>query len=225
MDSATSTRYHRDVRGFIPSAGDVPGYLTMPDAHAAIWERAKAHLAVRNNDSHTLYAYGLARALVERVEGANPDVVLPAILLHDTGWSTVPDDQILDAIAPGSGRPDLVRQHEVEGARIATEILTALGHDEAVIAEVVAIIDGHDSRRDAISTNDACVKDADKLWRVTPHGLAIVQQWFGLDHDEALRICSARVQPYLLTEPGRAMGLALAAVASIDQLPQREGLV
>ncbi|MGY6497776.1 MAG: HD domain-containing protein, partial [Microcella sp.] len=218
-------RYHRDVRGFIPAAAEVPGYLTMPDAHAAIWERAKAHLAVRNNDSHTLYAYGIARALVERVDGANPDVVLPAILLHDTGWSTVPETEILDAIAPGSGRPDLVRQHEVEGARIATEILTALGHDEAVVEEVVAIIDGHDSRREAISTNDACVKDADKLWRVTPHGLGIVQQWFGLDHDEALRICSARVQPFLLTEPGRAMGLALAAVASIDQLPQRAGLV
>lgn len=225
MDSATSTRYHRDVREFIPGATDVPGYLTVPEEHAAIWERAKTHLAVRNNDSHTLYAYGLACALVERVEGANPDVVLPAILLHDTGWSTVPDDQILDAIAPGGGRPELVRQHELEGARIATEILIELAHPQAVIDEVVAIIDGHDSRREAISTNDACVKDADKLWRVTPHGLAIVQQWFGLDHDEALRICSARVQPFLLTDAGRAMGLALAAVASIDQLPQRAGLV
>lgn len=225
MNSATSTRYHRDVRGFIPDATEVPGYLTLPEAHAAIWDRAKTHLAVRNNDSHTLYAYGIARALVERVEGANPDVVLPAILLHDTGWSTVPDDQILDAIAPGGDRPELVRQHELEGARIATEILTALDHTAAVIDEVVAIIDGHDSRREAISINDACVKDADKLWRVTPHGLAIVQQWFGLDHDEALRICSARVQPFLLTDAGRAMGLALAAVASIDQLPQRAGLV
>lgn len=225
MDSPTSTRYHRDVRAFIPAAAEVPGYLTMPAAHAAIWELAKAHLAVRNNDSHTLYAYGLARALVERVEGADPDVVLPAILLHDTGWSTVPDDQILDAIAPGGGRPDLVRHHELEGARIATQILTTLGHPQPVIDEVVAIIDGHDSRREAISLNDACVKDADKLWRVTPHALTIVQQWFGLDHDEALRICSARVQPYLLTDAGRAMGLALAAVASIDQVPQRAGLV
>ena len=34
-----------------------------------------------------------------------------------------------------------------------------------VVEEVVAIIDGHDSRRHALSRNDELVKDADKLWR------------------------------------------------------------
>lgn len=225
MSSPTSTRYHRDVRAHIPPAESVPGYLRLTERDAAIWERARVHLRVRNNDSHTLYAYGIARALVARVPGADESVVLPAILLHDTGWSTVADALILEAIAPGGGRPDLVRQHEREGALIAREILGDLGHDAATIDRVAAIIDGHDSRLEALSIDDACVKDADKLWRVTPHGIGIVCAWFGLTPDESLRITSARVQNSLFTEEARAMGLALAAIASIDLLPERQGLV
>lgn len=197
----------------------------MTERDAAIWERACEHLRVRNNDTHTLYAYGIARALVALVPEADASVVLPAILLHDTGWSTVPDHEILEAIAPGGGRPDLVRQHEVEGARIATEVLTELGHPSYIIDRVVAIIDGHDSRHEALSVDDACVKDADKLWRVTPHGITIVCGWFGLTRDESLRITSARVQSSLFTAEARAMGRALAGIASIDLLPQRQGLI
>jgi HD superfamily phosphodiesterase len=225
MSSSTSTRYGRDVRAHIPPADQVAGYLSLNERDRAIWNRARAHLQVRNNDTHTLYAYGIARALVDLGPGADEAVVLPAILLHDTGWSTVPDHEILEAIAPGGGRPDLVRQHEIEGARIATEVLTDLGHPTEVIDRIVAIIDGHDSRHEALSIDDACVKDADKLWRVTPHGIEIVCGWFGLSRDESLRITSARVQDSLFTDEARAMGLALASITSIDLLPERQGLV
>src|SRR3546814_5085217 len=68
--------------------------------------------------------------------------------------------------------------HEIAGARIAREILTDLDHPGEEIDEIAAIIDGHDSRAEAISIDDACVKDADKLWRITPHGLATVRKWF-----------------------------------------------
>jgi len=224
MSSPTSTRYGRDVRAHIPPASEVPGYLTLTERDRAIWEHARMHLRVRNNDSHTLYAYGIARALVALVPAAEEAVVLPAILLHDTGWSTVPDHEILEAIAPGGGRPDLVRQHEIEGARIATEVLNNLGHPPHIIDRIVTIIDGHDSRHEALSVDDACVKDADKLWRVTPHGIDIVCGWFGLTREESLRITSARVQSSLFTDEARAMALALAAIASIDLMPERQGL-
>jgi HD superfamily phosphodiesterase len=224
MSSSTSTRLGREIRGHIPPASDVDGIVSLRPSDDAVWQRAHPHLRVRNNDSHTLYAYGIARALLSVLPDADAEVVLPAILLHDTGWSTVPDDQILEAIAPGAGRPDLVLHHEKEGARIAHEVLRALDVPTARISRVVEIVDGHDSRRTSLSLEDAIVKDADKIWRVTPHGLRIVQGWFGLSYDEALRITGARVQHSLFTPQGTAMAAAFMAIAAIDQAPQRQGL-
>lgn len=221
---STSTRLGRDIRSHLPSLADVPAIIALRPGDDAIWQRAAPYLAVRNNDSHTLYAYGMARALLTAVPEADPDIVLPAILLHDTGWSSVAEAEILEAIAPGGGRPDLVLQHEREGARIARDILTALGHPSEAVDAVTTIVDGHDSRRDALSIDDAVVKDADKLWRVTPHGIDIVCGWFGLDREQSLRITAARVVDALLTPPARTIAQALIAVASIDIAPQRAGL-
>jgi HD superfamily phosphodiesterase len=224
MTSPTSTRYGRDVRSHIPEGATIDGYLTLSDRDAAIWERAAVHLNVRNNDSHTLYAYGIARALLAVTPDADDEVVLPAILLHDTGWSTVAEHEILEAIAPGGGRPDLIRKHEIEGARIARDILSDLGHATDLIDRIVGIIDGHDSRLTALSIEDSIVKDADKLWRVTPHGITTVCGWFGLTPDESLRITAARVQGSLFTDAAHTMARALTAIASIDLAPQRQGL-
>lgn len=225
MSSPTSTRLGRDMRAHIPAAAEVSDVIALRPEDAAVWELAAPYLAVRNNDSHTLYAYGLARALLASLPDADPDVVLPAILLHDTGWSTVDEELILEAIAPGGGRADLVLQHEQEGARIATEVLSALGRDADIVRRVVEIIDGHDSRLHALHVDDEIVKDADKLWRVTPHGIEIVCGWFGLTREESLRITSLRVQNSLFTEPARAMARGFAAIGSIDVAPQRIGLV
>jgi hypothetical protein len=222
MTAPTSTNLGRDIRSHIPA--DVAGIVALPPEDDAVWRRAAPHLSVRNNDSHTLYAYGIARALLSRMPEADAQVVRTAILLHDTGWSTVPDAEILEAIAPGAGRPDLIRRHEVEGARIARSALETLEREPSVIDRVVAIVDGHDSRRHALSVEDAIVKDADKLWRVTPHGLRIVRGWFDLSAEESLRVTAARTQDALFTDAGAAMAAALIAIGSIDLAPQRAGI-
>ena len=51
----------------------------------------------------------------------------------------------------------------------------------------------------SLSIEDAIVKDADKTWRLTPHGIDTVMDWFGLDRAQALRLCSSRVRPHLFT--------------------------
>lgn len=190
-------------------------------AHETIWDRAKPYLAVRDNDVHTLYAYGIGRALLAAYPDADPDVVLPAILLHDTGWSQVPEDDVLAAIAPGAGRPDLVLLHEKEGARIARQILAEVGWDTERCEQVIAIVDGHDSRPAAINLNDALMKDADKLWRLTPHGVETVMNWFGLTREQAHRLIGSRVHSYLLTDVGRGYGCLLASLVSMDTAPAR----
>lgn len=214
----------QEVAAKIPPAVDVAGVFGLSTLERRIWSLAKKYLDVRNNDVHSLYAYGIARQLLTLVPEADPDVVLPAILLHDTGWSQVPRELVLSAIAPGGGRPDLVRTHEVEGARIAVEILEGVGYDPELIQQVAAIVDGHDSRREAHSATDAVVKDADKIWRLTPHGITTVMGWFGLSHEQAHRLCGYRVHDHLFTDPGRIMAAGFAAIASIDDEPERTAL-
>lgn len=86
----------RDVTAHLPAAADLKGVYALSVEHSAIWERAVPYLKVRDNDGHTIYAYGLGRALLDLAPDADPEVVLPAILLHDTGWSQVPEPEILE---------------------------------------------------------------------------------------------------------------------------------
>ncbi|CAG7611908.1 HD domain-containing protein [Leucobacter soli] len=215
-------QYGAPVEAFIPA--ETTGVFTMPPEHRAVWERAKPFLHVRDNDAHTLYAYGLARALCAANPDADAGVVLPAILLHDTGWSQVPEALVLTAISPSGGDPELVRRHEREGVRIATEILESLGTAAEVVAEIADIISTHDSMKAAKSLNDALVKDADKLWRVSPHGIDTVMDWFGLDRAAANRLCSWRVHDHLHSDAARLMARGFSAVASIDATPERREL-
>lgn len=221
---ALSNHLGDDVTGFLPDADSVPATGGFRPRDAELWEAAVPHLRVRSNDGHTLYAYGLASALCDHHPEADRDIVLPAIILHDTGWSRVPPTEVLEAIRPGGGRPDLVLRHEKEGAAIAADVLTRLGHDRGRVERIVEIIDGHDSRRTSLSIEDSLVKDADKLWRLTPHGVDTVMDWFGLTRAQAHVVIGHRVHDHLFTEAGRVMARALAAVAGMDTTPQRIAL-
>lgn len=214
--------YGRDIEAFLPH--EAPGILAMPSEHREIWKRAKRYLDVRNNDAHTLYAYGLAKVIADSTSGADLEIVLPAILLHDTGWSQVPEELVLQAISPDGGNPEAVLWHEREGVRIATEILTELGFDDARIYEIADIISEHDSLKSAKSANDAVVKDADKLWRLSPHGVDTVMDWFGLDRESATRLCSVRVHEYLHTDTARVLAWGFGAIASVDTFAERVAL-
>ncbi|MDQ0093179.1 HD domain-containing protein [Paeniglutamicibacter psychrophenolicus] len=189
-----------------------------------IWGRARSLLAVRDNDMHTLYSLSLASALLDEHPQADPGVVLPAIMLHDIGWSEVEPGQVLAAIAPGGGRTDLVLQHEKAGARLATEILESLRVDPLITKQVAAIVDGHDSRSEAIGPEDEIVKDADKLWLLTPHGLDTVMDWFGLHRGQALRLCASRVLDKLFTPQATTMAHGLLAFEQANLWPRSREL-
>ena len=73
-----------------------------------------------------------------------------------------------------------MRVHEIEGVRIAREILAKVDQPDLDAEAIVAIVDGHDTRKAAHSLNDAIMQDADKLSRFTAHGVALISGWFAL---------------------------------------------
>ena len=175
----------------------------------ALWVEARPFLDVRNNDEHTLVAYGVAKALLAQLPEAEEDVVLPAILLHDLGWKRIPPDLLLEAIGRNPTRRDLVFEHERHSVVIARDILTR--HGVGRVEEILAIIDGHDTTYDARSLNDAVVKDADKGWRTTPHGMRIIRGWYDWSLAEYIDMVTVVSNPRLLTAPGKAMGEGFVA--------------
>lgn len=187
----------------------------IPAEYLPVWRDALPYLGVRRNDEHTRYSTGFAVALV-RLTGVRPDIAIPAIILHDTGWSTVPEALILESFGPRTRYPELRRRHEVEGARIAREILSAHGYPADDIALVAGIIDGHDTRDLPISPEDAVVKDADKLWRYTRFGLETVREWFGHSVPEQLALLEDWARTRLHTEPGRHMALGLLEALRLE---------
>jgi putative nucleotidyltransferase with HDIG domain len=144
-----------------------------------VWRASLPYMRSRKNDVHIPLSFRAAERLLEEHAQANRDVVLLGILLHDLGWAVVDQLEMFEqGFGPNMMESDVRIQHEKEGARIAREILTQLEYDPAIIEHIVKIIDGHDTRKQAISLEDQLVKDADKLWRFTVTGIAVACEWF-----------------------------------------------
>lgn len=177
----------------------------METVYDRICEAAKAYLDTRQNEVHTSICCGFARRLLAGYPDAREGVVLPAVMLHDVGWKMVPEEKQLGAFGPKANDVEALRLHEVEGARIAGEILRSLGYDGDNTEEIMAIIDGHDSRHYATSLNDSLVKDSDKLWRYTPTGVGIDHIRFNIERGSYLEWLGGTIDGWLFLPLARAM--------------------
>lgn len=169
--------------------------------------RALPYLKTRHNDVHTRICLEFALKLMEK-EGGRAEVVIPAIILHDVGWSAVPEDEQLKAFGPDVGQTELTKVHEREGARIASSILADLGCPGDLAGEIVLIVSGHDTRKEALSREDAIVKDADKLFRYSAEGYRIDLARFNKEPFAYLEWLGDRIGEWFLTGTGRLMARA-----------------
>ena len=165
---------------------------------------SKPFLNTRHNDVHTAISTSIAFKLLQE-EGGDEDIVIPAIMLHDTGWKRVPPELHLKAFGPGASEPELNRLHEVEGVKIAREILQKINYDSIKINQILEIIDGHDSRTTPISLNDMIVKDADKLWRYTRSGFSIDIERFGESPGKGLERLKSNLSGWFFTGTAKQM--------------------
>ena len=145
----------------------------MPDRYEHVWAAARPYLRARKNDVHIPLSYGYAERCWRAHPDADADVVLPAIMLHDTGWAVV-DAPHRDRSARTCPRAPTCGARTRRRARGSPREHRCGPH----VDEIAAIIDGHDTRLHALSRNDELVKDADKLWRYSTTGVAVGCDWF-----------------------------------------------
>lgn len=188
-----------------------------------IRQMAKPYLDTRHNDVHTAISTQMALELLRR-EGGDENIVIPAILLHDTGWKKIPAKLHLKAFGPNATEPELHRRHETEGVKTAREILQSLNYDPAKTREILEIIEGHDSRLKAISLNDQIVKDADKLWRYTRTGLSIDIERFGETRVEGLKRLRTRIFAKLFTATAKEIAAEKLRRRANEQTIERESI-
>ena len=182
-----------------------------------LWRAAAPSLRARSNDIHTPLSFLFAELILEAHPEADALVTRVAILLHDSGWSRVDASKIISEGFRGDWRTSDVRYlHELEGCNIARELLPALGYDDEFITKVTDIIDGHDTRLEHHSIEDAIMRDADRLWRFTPTGIGLASGWFGKTPHEYRDQLETTTFAELITD--RARELATAELARSVEL-------
>ncbi|MFZ5849644.1 MAG: HD domain-containing protein [Actinomycetota bacterium] len=174
-----------------------------------IWKSVVPESRARSNDIHLPISLAYAERLCDAHPEANRLLVRVAIMLHDTGWGRVDEDRIISEGFGKNWRKAAVRfEHERQGCIIAREVLPPLGYDEDFVEAVTTIIDGHDTRKEAKSLEDALVRDADRLWRFDHAGIALASGWFGMDPATYCDRLAAEIVPELLTQAAIAMATA-----------------
>jgi HD superfamily phosphohydrolase YqeK len=167
-----------------------------------IWALAKPYLNTRKNDIHTEMATRYAYLLLDKEKG-DEEIVIPAIILHDVGWKKVPEELHLKAFGPKATMPKVRRVHEVEGVKIAREILEKINYGQEKIKEILKIIEGHDSREEPVSLNDKVVKDADKLWRYSKEGFQINRKRYEHTFEQYMERLRSHLNKWFITESGK----------------------
>jgi hypothetical protein len=174
-----------------------------------IWAAVVPETRTRGNDIHLPVSLAHAERLCAAYPAADALLVRVAILLHDTGWGRIDESRIRSEGFSHDWRKAAIRfEHEKQGCEIARTVLPPLGYSAAFVDDVVAIIDGHDTRPQARSLEDALVRDADRLWRFDPAGVALASGWFGLDPAAYTDRLRAEIIPELLTTAAIAMATA-----------------
>lgn len=164
-----------------------------------LFELAQPFLTVRHNQVHTEICYSFAQQLLEKL-GGDREIVLPAIILHDVGWSAVPTEQHLLAFGPREIDKNIRRIHEVEGAKIAANLLEQVSVKEEPRLEICRIIESHDSSEKAFSLEEKIVKDADKLFRFSPEGFSIDAERFVIDRLEYWEMLQKYIKHWFFTD-------------------------
>ncbi len=174
----------------------------MKPTYKKIYKLAKPFLQTRKNLIHTKIALRYALKLLKSEKG-DEGIVIPAIFLHDVGWSAIPENLHLTAFGPNPSNPKLTKVHEREGAKIARSILEGLHYPPEKGKEIYRIVLGHDTRKRPISLNDRIVKDADKLTRYSRKEMAIAVHWFHIPRREFLVFLEAKIDHWFLTPTGK----------------------
>jgi len=149
----------------------------MKEVFNKIWGLALPYQDKRDDPGHAEVTLRYAIELVA-LEKGDEDIVIPAIILHDVGYSQLPKERrllVFNRDARDQDRRAVVFEHQIESIKLAAKILRQVDYPDELTDEILDIISQHDTREGFISKNEGIVRDADKLWRTSKERYAVAE--------------------------------------------------
>lgn len=167
---------------------------------------------------HTLRVVEYGRYLLLHEEG-DEEIVIPALYLHDIGWSCVNFDDFREASPDRKRKTPSLLMHMKYGAGLAEEILRNGGCEPERTNTIVSIIAVHDEPDKVFAMKNASailVVEADRLDRYGPESINRFKAMFGENYlmGEEWKKASAYLREglelWFSTKTGKALSEKLA---------------
>ncbi len=131
--------------------------------HNQIWSEVEKRMAGKGKKDYVLHSAMVTRAMQDIIagEGGDPDVMVPAAMLHDIGLTKIPKEKWFPKTP--EEKQEYEDMHIAYDADVIPEILKPLGYTDNHIAEIVRIAQSHKSKDPAGDNTVACVVDSDNL--------------------------------------------------------------
>ena len=119
---------------------------------------------------HTFDALEILLDFLEINRELDPDILIPAMIFHDSGWSQVPKNILSASYGDVSATNQGKLLHQAKGAEIARKVLEKHSYDPEKTAEVSFIVSIHDKPTEYRKHHNALVvAEIDKLVRYLPY--------------------------------------------------------
>ncbi|MFH1897976.1 MAG: PAS domain-containing protein, partial [Candidatus Desantisbacteria bacterium] len=178
----------------------------MEKTFETIFEKAKGYCRDKTDLVHLVTVLEMAKKLIQ-LEGGNERIIIPAVILHDTGWRCFSYTEELKArkIHKELKGIELTHKHETESANLSESILSELNWPLEEKSQIIEIVAWHDTRTNPISKEDGIVKDADRLSRYTPQCFDLFCLKFKNTQEQFFEFLSLNIERWFYTESAKYM--------------------
>ena len=190
-----------------------------------LWQTCKPYLEKgRPIDLvHTRISTDLAWRLLREGGEGNEAVVIPAVMLHDIGYSQIEDKDVYKKTTfPDKANAQYDAQtkklHLTEGAKLAEKILRELNYPAHLIPPIVEIVRTHEdlqgNKPDQSNINRVLASDADKLYRYTAYNITSAMVMHDRKREQAFHFMLKNIEVWLCLEISRRI-----AIEELRKLP------
>ncbi|MBD3362682.1 HD domain-containing protein [Candidatus Dojkabacteria bacterium] len=128
-----------------------------------LWDIVKNKLNGIGKKDYVLHSKMVTRAMEEIIEGegGNPDILIPAAMLHDIGWINVP--RKFQFAKTHKDKIEAEKQHLEKAVPLIKKILQELQYSKSKIYQIIHVVTNHKSKKPGGDKNIECMVDADNL--------------------------------------------------------------